>query len=145
MIRATLSAAALLALAGCSSFQQATSVAQQAQPALTTLADLAAANNSTVATLIAKGQLFCQSKVSGAVQAVSMVAPVVGAAGALVPGAGAAIGVAATVIGATAADVAQACAALNAIPVPAPTTTPTASTPVATVALPSGSTVKPAS
>lgn len=81
-----------------------------------TLASVAAANNTTVASLVTKGALFCQQQTI---------------TGTLVVAAANAAGAPVSVTGQLANDVAQACAALGAVPVPPPADP--ASAPVKTV------------
>lgn len=123
-----------LALAGCSASTTTavSSAVTAATPAVVTLAGLAAANSTTVAGLVTKGQLFCNKTVAGAdsdVVALSGLATTFG-----VPYA--------SVIGAVASDVAKACAAIGMVPVPAPATVALASVPV--VATPAAAVLAPA-
>ncbi len=110
--------ALLLALSACG-----TTATQQA--ALTTgavtLASVAATNNTTVASLVTKGALFC--KQVGPLE--PMVVALANAAGAPV-----------SVTGMAANDVAEACAAVEAVPVAPPANPAAAPVVTATVALP---------
>ena len=122
MKRIILSAVALLALAGCSGTATLGSPATPGSPAATlvpaaaTLLDLAAANNTTVATLVTKGQLFCQY--AGTVVAVATT-----------------FGASSSVLGKASAVVADVCGALNAaaVPVAPPTNVPLNTVPVVAV------------
>lgn len=104
---------AALALAGCG-----TTPAEQAQLAAAgqTLASVAAAHNTTVASLVTKGNLFCQQKVVTGAPLIVALANLYGAP--------------VSVVNQTAADVATACALVGGIPV-APPVDP-ASAPVVT-------------
>ena len=112
-------AVAALALTACSSgFTIGTpatpgSPAATLVPAAATLLDLAAANNTTVATLVTKGQLFCQY--AGTVVAVATT-----------------FGASSSVIGKASNVVADVCGALNAaaVPVAPPTNVPLNTVPV---------------
>lgn len=110
-------AAAGLTLAACTPAEQT-----QLQASGTTFAAVAAAHNTTVASLITKGALFCQKNepvIATAAGAAEVVAVATGQ------------GVAASVIGQSAQAVAATCAVLNAVPVPAPAAASTV--PVVTV------------
>ena len=126
-------------LAGCTTAQMSTaqSTAASAAPAVTTLAALASAHSTTVASLIAKGALFCQ-KQDGTVAAVATVAGMAAPVAGLLPGGAMAV----SVIGASASAVANVCAAIAAIPVPPPTNVAPDTVPV--VAVPAAATLKPA-
>lgn len=91
--------AGLALLAGCAT--PAPVVPVPVTAAVATLAGVAAAKNTTVASIVAKGQLFCQS--GGSIVAIldTLYGPT-------------------TVIGQTASVVAQACATINAVPTPPP-------------------------
>lgn len=89
-----------LAACGTTAQQQATLTS-----GAVTLASVAAANNKTVADVVAKGALFCQQD--------SVLLPAVVA---LANAAGAPV----SVTGQASSDVAQACAAIQAVPVPPP-------------------------
>ncbi len=80
--------------------------------AVATLAGIAASKNTTVATIVTKGQLFCQSA-SGIVALVKDLSSPT------------------SVIGVSSTVVADACATINATPVPPPTNVPLDSVPVA--------------
>ena len=110
--------AAGLTLAACSSTSLSTAQADvtAATPAVATLAGLAAANNTTVADLVVKGQLFCQAA-SGPVAVADAVGDMTSFA---------------SVINASATAVSDVCAAVDAVPVPPPATIPLASVPVVT-------------
>jgi hypothetical protein len=129
-----------VALGACTAAQIGTAqtVAAQATPAVGTLAALAAAHSTTVASLITKGALFCQ-KADGTVAAVASVTGIAAPVAAVIPGAAVAV----SVIGASAAAVAGVCAAIQAVPVPAPTNV--APDGVAVVVVPAASALKPAS
>lgn len=101
-----------LVVAGCSSLTPAQQSAAIA--AGTTLASVAAAQNTTVANIVAKGALFCKTA-TPAVDAVSagVVAVAVASNPATAP-------VIASVTGQANSVVAAVCAALNGVPVPAP-------------------------
>jgi|GEM_PF-2316003 len=104
--RVTVVIAVAMALAGCTAGQIDT-----ATTAAVTLAEVAAANNSTVAKLVNGGALFCQ-KESGLISAAASLVPVV----AVMTGAGAA----ASVLDQSAQAVAETCAKLGAVPVSPP-------------------------
>lgn len=109
--------AALVALAGCG-----TTTTQQTAVtgAVATLAGVAAAQNTTVASLVTKGNLFCSQKV---VLGAPLVVALANLAGAPV-----------SVTGMAAADVATACGLIGAVPVapPAdPASVPVVAAPVA--------------
>ena len=139
-LRPLTAALALGLLAGCSTAKVSagTAVAQQATGPLTTLAGLAAAHSTTAADLIAKGALFCANKVTGAVSVVASADAMAAPFASLVPyGA-----VAVSVIGASANAVAGVCAAIQSVPVPAPTNVATDTVPV--VAVQAAAALKPA-
>ena len=85
-------------------------------PAITTLADVAAANNTTANQIVTDGVLICQNPTTKTVQAVlsDTTTP-------------------ATVVGQTASAVAAVCASLQAAPVPLPAATSAASVPTVVV------------
>jgi len=85
-----------------------------ATPAVSTLAGLAAANNATVADLVTKGQLFCETA-GGPVAVADTIGGLTSYA---------------SVINASASTVQDVCAALDAVPVPPPSTIALASVPV---------------
>jgi hypothetical protein len=113
-----LAAALALAVTGCTSAQLATaqSVGTAAAAPATALVSVAAAHNTTVADLIAKGALFCR-KADGTVAAIATTDAMAAPVASVVPYGAAVV----TVIGASASVVQGVCAAIQAVPVPAPT------------------------
>jgi hypothetical protein len=105
-----------LGLSACATPPTATQTAALTAGA-TTLLDVAAAGNSTVASLVTKGTLFCRETT-----------PLVPLVVAIANGSGAPV----SVTGATSAVVADTCAAIGGVPVPPPASPSTA--PVVTVA-----------
>ncbi len=123
-----IAAVLILALAGCSTAQLANTQATiaTATPIAQTLADMAAADSHTVATLLAGGAAICK-KTNGYVA----LAQTVGG-----------LTTYASVVNAVAADVATACAIAGGVPAPLPATVPAATVPV--VVLPPTAALKPA-
>lgn len=93
---------AVLALAACATPTTLSPTGQTALQAGVTLATVAANANTTVATAVSKGQLFCKSAAGVVALVNNLSSPT-------------------SVIGQTAFYVGQACAAIDGVPVPAPT------------------------